>query len=58
MHGDGTCAAAEMEETVMKHTRPVTRKPALSQISNFQVFKDFLVALVDQAIEYAFIKTS
>ncbi|HPA40829.1 MAG TPA: hypothetical protein P5141_06870 [Candidatus Hydrogenedentes bacterium] len=42
----------------MKHTRPVTRKPALSQISNFEVFKEFLVNLTDQIIEYAFIKTS
>ena len=42
----------------MKHTRPVTRKPQQAQISNFEVFKDFLVELVNQASEYAFIKTS
>jgi len=38
----------------MKHNRPITRKPSLAQSSNFQVFKDFLVRLVDQAIEFIF----
>ena len=47
----------------MKHHRLITRKPQLGQTttdpqSNFQVFKTFVENLVDQAIEYAFIKTS
>jgi hypothetical protein len=41
----------------MKHTKPVTRKPELSQISNFEVFKDFLVRSLDQLIEFVFILT-
>ena len=38
----------------MKHHRPITRKPQMAQTSNFQVFKDFLVNLVDQVIEFIF----
>lgn len=41
----------------MKHHRLVTRKPQLSQ-SNFQAWKDFLINLTDQIIEYVFIKTA
>jgi hypothetical protein len=41
----------------MKHHKPITRKPQLSQISNFQVFKDFLENSVDQLIEFIFILT-
>lgn len=41
----------------MKHHKPITRKPQLSQISNFQVFKDFLLNSVDQLIEFIFILT-
>jgi len=42
----------------MKHHQPITRKPELAQtttvLSNFQAFKDFLVTLVSQAIEFVF----
>ena len=41
----------------MKHTKPVTRKPELSQISNIEVLKDFLVRSLDQLIEFVFILT-
>ncbi len=41
----------------MKHHKCITRKPQLSQVSNFQAWKDFLVALTDQIIEFIFIKT-
>ena len=41
----------------MKHHKPVTRKPQLSQLSNFQVFKDFLLNTLDQLIEFVFILT-
>ncbi len=41
----------------MKHHKPITRKPQLSQISNFQVFKDFLLNTLDQLIEFVFIIT-
>ena len=41
----------------MKHHKPVTRKPQLSQLSNFQVFKDFLLDSLDQLIEFVFILT-
>jgi len=41
----------------MKHHKPVTRKPQLSQLSNFQVFKDFLLNTLDQLIELIFILT-
>lgn len=41
----------------MKHHKPVTRKPQLSQLSNFQVFKDFLLNSLDQLIEFVFILT-
>ncbi|HOK08506.1 MAG TPA: hypothetical protein PLT82_01700 [Candidatus Hydrogenedens sp.] len=43
----------------MKHLRVLTRKPAKMQVvSNFQAWKDFLVKLTDQIIEFIFIKTS
>lgn len=41
----------------MKHHKPITRKPQLSQLSNFQVFKDFLLNSLDQLIELVFIIT-
>ena len=41
----------------MKHHKQVTRKPQLSQLSNFQVFKDFLLDSLDQVIEFVFILT-
>jgi hypothetical protein len=41
----------------MKHTRTITRKPQVAQVSNFQVFKDFLIALTDQIIEFIFQQT-
>ena len=41
----------------MKHHKPITRKPQLSQLSNFQVFKDFLLNTLDQLIEFIFILT-
>jgi len=41
----------------MKHHKPITRKPQLSQISNFQVFKDFLLNTLGQLIEFVFIIT-
>lgn len=56
--GAGCVPETDQEDRQMKHMRPVTRKPALSQISNFEVFKEFLINLTDQLVEYAFIKTS
>lgn len=41
----------------MKHHKPVTRKPELSQISNFAIWKDFLLRTLDQVIEIVFILT-
>ncbi len=41
----------------MRHHRLITKKPELSQVSNLQIWKDFLINLTDQAIEYLFIKT-
>ncbi len=41
----------------MKHHKPVTRKPELSQISNFAILKEFLLASLDQLIEFIFILT-
>lgn len=41
----------------MKHHKPVTRKPELSQTSNFQILKDFLLNTLDQLIELVFILT-
>jgi len=41
----------------MKHHKPITRKPQLSQLSNFEVFKDFLLNTLDQLIEFIFILT-
>ncbi len=41
----------------MKHHKPITRKPQRSQLSNFQVFKDFLLNTLDQLIEFIFILT-
>jgi hypothetical protein len=43
----------------MKHVRLLTKKPSKMQVvSNFQAWKDFLVNLTDQIIEFVFIKTS
>ncbi len=42
----------------MKHVQILTKKPAKMQVSNFQAWKDFLVKLTDQIIEFVFIKTS
>lgn len=41
----------------MKHTKPITRKPTVAQVSNFQVLKEFLINLTDQIIEFIFILT-
>ena len=41
----------------MKHTKVITRGPQVAQISNFQAFKEFLVELTDQAVEFVFQKT-
>lgn len=41
----------------MKHTKVITRKPQVAQLSNFQAFKEFLVELTDQAVEFVFQKT-
>jgi hypothetical protein len=41
----------------MKHHKPVTRKPALSQLSNFYIWKEFLLNSLDQLIEFIFILT-
>ena len=42
----------------MKHHKAITtvRKPQLAQ-SNFEEWKDFLVELLDQVIEFIFIRT-
>ncbi|HOV32422.1 MAG TPA: hypothetical protein PLX23_03565 [Candidatus Hydrogenedens sp.] len=46
----------------MKHVRLLTKKPSKMQVtgvmSNFQAWKDFLVNLTDQLVEFVFIKTS
>jgi len=42
----------------MKHHRTVTRKPLLGQTSNLQAWKDFLVRLTDQIIEFIFQMTN
>ncbi len=42
----------------MKHHKLVTRKPELQQVSNFQVLKDFMIALTDQLVEWVFQKTN
>lgn len=41
----------------MKHHKPITRKPQLSQLSNFFIFKEFLLRSLDQLIEFIFILT-
>ena len=41
----------------MKHHRLVTKQPQLAQESNYEVWKEFLVNLTDQIIEFVFIKT-
>lgn len=41
----------------VKHTKAITRKPQVAQVSNFQAFKDFLVELTNQAVEFVFQKT-
>ena len=41
----------------VKHTKAITRKPQVAQLSNFQAFKQFLVNLTDQAVEFVFQKT-
>lgn len=40
----------------MRHNRPITKQPQVAQ-SNFSIFKDFLVNLTDQIIEFIFIFT-
>lgn len=45
------------EHVRVKHTKVITRRPQVAQISNFQAFKDFLVELTDQAVEFVFQKT-
>lgn len=42
----------------MKHHKLITKKPQLAQVSNFEAWKDFLINLQDQIIEYIFQKTS
>jgi len=42
----------------MKHVQIITKKPAKMQVSNFQAWKDFLVKLTDQIVEFIFILTS
>lgn len=46
------------ERSRVKHTQAITRKPQVAAISNFQAFKQFLVNLTDQAVEFVFQKTS
>jgi len=41
----------------MKHHRVITRKPKAAQVSNFQVFKEFLIESTEQLIEFIFILT-
>lgn len=41
----------------MKHVKKLTAKPVKMQISNYQAWKDFLVRLTDQIIEFIFILT-
>ena len=41
----------------MKHHRLVSRKPQISQISTIEAWKNFLVALTDQIIQFIFLKT-
>ncbi|HOC68948.1 MAG TPA: hypothetical protein PLL36_03595 [Candidatus Hydrogenedentes bacterium] len=41
----------------MKHHKAITRKPELSQLSNFAIFKEFLLNTLDQLIEIVFILT-
>lgn len=42
----------------MKHHKPITlvRKPQMAQ-SNYEEWKDFLLDLLDQIIEFIFIRT-
>lgn len=49
---------ATEERSRVKHTKAITRKPQVAAISNFQAFKEFLVNLTDQAVEFVFQKTS
>lgn len=41
----------------MKHHKPLTRKPELSQLTNTEVWKDFLLNTLTQFIEFVFILT-
>ena len=41
----------------MKHTKAITRKPQVAALSNYQAFKNFLVTLTDQAVQFVFQKT-
>ena len=41
----------------MKHTRPISKRPQLSQ-GNLPVWKNFLVKLESQLIEWIFQKTN
>lgn len=45
------------KDAVMKHHKPVTKRPQLSQ-SNLQVWKDFLIELERQIIEFIFQNTN
>jgi len=40
----------------MRHNRPITKQPQMAQ-SNYSLWKDFLVTLTDQLIEFIFIFT-
>ncbi len=42
----------------MKHHKPITKRPQLSQTSNLQVWKDFLIELQKQVIEFIFQETN
>jgi len=48
---------AEGDRDGMKHTRPITRKPTVAQVSNLAIIKEFLINLTDQIIEFFFILT-
>lgn len=56
MHKTGSCYNVSGEPG-MKHHKPITRKPELSQLSNFYIFKEFLLNTLDQLIEFVFILT-
>ena len=49
--------AIQQERRRVKHTKVITRKPQVAAVSNFQAFKNFLVTLTDQAVQFVFQKT-